>query len=133
MRALALAAIRLPYLRYVAVSAAALALDVAAVVTLVAGQLPPVAAAGIGYISGLALHWLLSSRLIFADRIRASEGGRRAQLVLFVISALVGLALTMAIVGVGTTLGSPLLVAKGVAIAVAFQSTWLLRRHIVFA
>ncbi|MGB3471707.1 MAG: hypothetical protein WBA51_12875 [Erythrobacter sp.] len=57
---------------------------------------------------------------------------RMRQKALFVISALVGLELTTAIVGLADWNGSDPRLAKGVAIIVAFTATWLLRRKIVF-
>ncbi len=121
------------YLRYVAVSGTALALDSGSFLALIGGGMPPVAAAGIGYTLGIAAHWWLSSRAVFADRMRPTLAGQRAQAALFVLTALVGLGLTMAIVGTGHALGLDARVAKLIAIAVAFQTTWLLRRRIVFA
>ena len=128
------AGLRVPiYVRYVAASGCALALDSATFLFLIALGVPPVAASGIGYSLGIAAHWLLSSRAVFADRVRSTETGRRAQVALFVLTALVGLALTMAIVGTGHALGLDARIAKLIAIGIAFQTTWLLRRHIVFA
>lgn len=121
------------YLRYVAVSAVALGLDTSTFLLLIGGGMPPVAASGIGYTLGIAAHWTLSSRAVFADKLAPSERGRRAQVLMFVLTALVGLGLTMAIVGTGHALGLDPRVAKLIAIAISFQSTWLLRRRIVFA
>ena len=47
-------------------------------------------------------------------------------------SALVGLGVTTAIVGGGSALGIDPRLAKLAAIVVSFQTTYLLRRHIVF-
>ena len=127
------ARLRVPvYARYVMASAFALGLDSATFLMLIGAGVPPVAAAGLGYSLGIAAHWLISSRAVFADRVRATDTGRRAQMALFVLTALVGLALTMAIVGTGHALGLDPRIAKLIAIGVAFQTTWLLRRHIVF-
>ena len=54
------------------------------------------------------------------------------QKALFVISALIGLALTTAIVGLGDAAGFDPRVAKLAAIAVSFTATWLLRAKLVF-
>ena len=51
---------------------------------------------------------------------------------LFVGSALVGLAVTTAIVGTGSAFGFDPRIAKLAAIVFSFQTTYLLRRHIVF-
>ena len=124
---------RIPaYVRYVGVSGVALGLDSATFLLLIAGQMAPVTASGVGYTLGIVAHWLLSSRAVFADRLAASDAGRRRQAALFVLTALVGLALTMAIVGTGHAMGLDPRLAKLVAIAVSFQSTWLLRRYFVF-
>src|SRR3546814_19692316 len=82
---------------------------------------------------GILVHWLVSSRLVFADGTAArGSGERHRQKLLFVGSALVGLAVTTAIVGAGSALGLDPRLAKLAAILVRFQTTYLLRRHIVF-
>src|SRR3546814_2523955 len=69
----------------------------------------------------------------FADGAAArGTGERHRQKLLFVGSAFVGLAVTTAIVGGGSALGLDPRLAKLAAIVVSFQTTYLLRRHIVF-
>jgi small basic protein len=58
---------------------------------------------------------------------------RTRQKALFVASALVGLALTAGIVGLGAAAGVDPRVAKVAAVGVSFLATWLLRARIVFA
>ena len=95
--------------------------------------LSPMAASAVGYCAGILVHWLVSSRLVFADGAAArGTGERHRQKMLFVGSALVGLAVTTAIVGTGSALGLDPRLAKLAAIVVSFQTTYLLRRHIVF-
>ena len=76
----------------------------------------------------------LEASLDFLVRKAAERGTgeRHRQKLLFVGSALVGLAITTAIVGVGTAMGLDPRLAKLAAILVSFQTTYLLRRHIVF-
>ena len=125
---------RIPaYVRYVGASAIALGLDTGCFLLLIAAHLPPVAASGIGYTLGVVAHWLISSRAVFVAELAGDDAGRRRQALLFVLTALVGLATTMAIVGTGHALGLDARLAKLVAIVVSFQTTWLLRRRIVFA
>lgn len=122
------------YARYIGVSGAALGLDIGCFLVLLRADVPPVAASSLGYCVGLALHWLLSSRLVFAATSAARGSARRtSQKALFVVSALVGLAITTAIVALGTSLGLDPRLAKLAAVALAFQATWLIRRSIVFA
>lgn len=121
-----------PYLRYIAVSAAALGVDLGIYfVTLHLGVVAALAAA-VGYLSGVAVHWILSSRLVFDD---VAERGlaRTKQKALFLTSAFVGLGLTVAIVALATRFGFDPRLAKLAAVAVSFQTTYLLRRTIVFA
>jgi putative flippase GtrA len=63
-----------------------------------------------------------------------AEGGmaRTRQKALFVISALIGLALTTAIVGAADWSGFDPRIAKALAIMVSFLVTWLIRSRIVF-
>ena len=110
-----------------------LASDAGLFLLLLDAGLPPMAASAIGYCAGILVHWLVSSRLVFADGAAArGTGERHRQKLLFVGSALVGLAITTAIVGAGTALGLDPRLAKLAAIVVSFQATYMLRRHIVF-
>jgi putative flippase GtrA len=121
------------YTRYIGASIVSLAVDFAIfMATLGLGILPAVAAAT-GYVAGIVCHWAISSRLVFTAQIAASAAGRRQQQALFVLSALVGLGITTGIVGIGSRYGLDPRIAKGVAIVVSFQATYVLRRKVVFA
>lgn len=120
------------YSRYAVASALSLGVDVSLFTFLVAAMLPAGLASACGYVAGIAVHWLVSSRLVFADSLRRGRARRRQQL-LFIVSALAGLAITIGIVGIGTALGLPPLVAKLIAIVASFQATWLMRSRLVFA
>ena len=76
---------------------------------------------------------MISSRVVFAATVAADAAGRRQQQALFILSALVGLGITTAIVGLGSRYGLDPRIAKGVAIVVSFQATYVLRRKVVFA
>lgn len=123
--------VQLTYTRYIVASVAALATDVAIFMGLLSGGMEPAAASAIGYVCGIAVHWILSSRAVFTTVGYATT--RHRQRALFVGSALVGLALTTAIVGVGHAMGLDPRLAKIAAIAVSFHVTYLLRKTIVFA
>ena len=121
------------WLRYIGASVLALATDAGLFLVLLAGGMTPVSASATGYIMGILVHWLVSSRLVFADGAAArGSGERNRQKALFVGSALVGLAITTGIVGGGSALGLDPRIAKLIAIAVSFQATYMLRRHVVF-
>ena len=121
------------WLNYLLASGLALGSDAGLFLLLLDGGLSPVAASAVGYCAGILVHWLISSRLVFADGTAArGTGERHRQKLLFVGSALVGLAVTTAIVGSGSALGLDPRLAKLAAIVVSFQTTYLLRRHIVF-
>jgi len=77
-------------------------------------------------------HWQISSRLVFADRLAPAREGRRRQQALFVISALLGLVCTTAIVALATAQGMPVVIAKAAAMGAAFMSVWLVRLMFVF-
>lgn len=123
---------RVTWLRYVGASAVALGVDMTVFLASHAGGLNPATAAALGYSAGIVAHWLLSSRLVFADARRDGAAQVRQQ-GLFVLSAIVGLLLTVAIVGLGSVIGVPAILAKLVAVGVSFQATYLLRSRIVFA
>jgi putative flippase GtrA len=124
---------RLPYLRYVAASAGALAADFACFLAALTLAVPPVAASAIGYSAGIVAHWWLSSRAVFVGGLAQQGSARRRQQALFLGSAIVGLATTTTIVGIGAHAGIDPRLAKIAAVALSFQATWLLRSRIVFA
>ncbi|MCW5646640.1 MAG: GtrA family protein [Sphingopyxis sp.] len=121
------------WLNYLLASVLALGSDAVLFLLLLDWGLAPMPASAVGYCAGILVHWLVSSRLVFADGAAArGTGERHRQKMLFVGSALVGLAVTTAIVGTGSALGLDPRLAKLAAIVVSFQTTYLLRRHIVF-
>lgn len=120
------------FVRYILASVGALAVDVGSFLALLSIGLAAAPASAVGYSLGILAHWLMSSRAVFQDSVAEGGMARTRQKALFVISALVGLALTTAIVGIGDWSGIDPRMAKLAAIAVAFAATWLLRSRIVF-
>lgn len=120
------------FLRYVAASLGALAVDVGSFLALMSLGMAAAPASAVGYSLGILAHWLMSSRAVFQDSVAAGGAARTRQKALFVISALIGLILTTAIVGFGDWSGVDPRLAKGAAIVVSFIATWLLRSRIVF-
>ena len=121
------------FLRYVAVSIGALAADMTVFLLLLEIGMPAMAASAVGYSIGIFAHWILSSRKVFHDRV--SEKGtiaRTQQKAMFLASALMGLVLTMIVVGAGTALGIDARIAKVVAIGTSFMLTYLLRNVVIF-
>lgn len=121
------------FLRYVGASAFALAADMGLFLLLLGGGMPAPVASAVSYTVGIGAHWLVSSRLVF--RAGAAPGGaeRWRQKLLFLLSAFVGLALTVAIVAIGEIVHGDARVAKLAAIAVSFVATYILRKTIVFS
>lgn len=120
------------FVRYLAASAGALAVDMGTFLALLALGAWPAAASAASYSLGIVAHWLLSSRAVFADTVAGPGVGRTRQKALFVGSALAGLALTTAIVGLGDLAGLDPRLAKLAAIGASFALTWLLRVRVVF-
>ena len=120
------------FVRYVLASVGALAVDVVSFLALLSAGVVAAPASAIGYSLGILAHWLMSSRAVFQDNVAEGGMARTRQKALFVISALVGLALTTAIVGAGDWSGIDPRIAKGAAIVVSFLVTWLLRSRVVF-
>ena len=121
------------YTRYVGASVVALGVDFAIFMAALSLGVPPALAAAAGYIAGIVCHWLISSRMVFTAQLAATAAGRRQQQGLFILSALVGLGITTGIVGMGSRYGLDPRLAKGVAIVVSFQATYMLRKKVVFA
>lgn len=124
--------IALRFTRYVLASVGALAVDLGAFLALLAMAAAPWAASATGYSLGILAHWLLSSRTVFGADVAERGAARTRQKALFVISALIGLGLTTAIVAGAAAGGIDPRLAKLVAIAASFFTTWLLRNRIVF-
>lgn len=121
------------YRRYGLISLAAMLLDVNVYIWLLGAGMAAAAAAVAGYLAGCALHWILSSRLVFADGAYAvGTMARQRQKALFVVSALIGLGLTVVVIDVSSGLGAGPLMAKALAIGISFQAVWFVRRALVF-
>lgn len=118
--------------RYLLASVGALAADAGFFLVLLGLGLRSAIAAVAGYCLGIAVHWVLSSRAVFADRVAAHGVVRTRQKAMFIASAMIGLALTAAIVMLGESIGSDPRLAKLIAVAVSFVATWLLRSSVVF-
>jgi putative flippase GtrA len=124
---------QLTLIRYVIVSVGALAVDMGVFLALLQGGMASTVAAAVGYSVGIVTHWLLSSRKVFQDRV--SDRGTRErtqQKAMFVVSALLGLVVTMSIVGVGEAIGVDPRIAKLMAIGISFMLTYLLRNLLIF-
>ncbi|NCP11084.1 MAG: GtrA family protein [Sphingomonadales bacterium] len=131
MRASLLSFHRWTYVRYLLASVVALGADMALFLLLIKPAGPVAASAG-GYIFGILIHWLISSRVVFAQQAATVAQLRNRQKTLFLASAIAGLALTIGIVWVGDVAGLDPRIAKLIAVAVSFQTTYLLRKRIVF-
>ena len=120
-------------LRYLLVSVVALMADMGCFLALLALGALATPASAAAYGLGILVHWFLSSRAVFADSVAAYGAERTRQKALFVISALVGLGLTTAIVAMAGQAQIDPRLAKIAAVGVSFVVTWLLRNRIVFA
>jgi putative flippase GtrA len=118
--------------RYILASVGALAVDMGTFQALLSAGIPPVGASAVGYSIGIAVHWILSSRKVFADQVATGGIARTRQKAMFVVSALIGLGVTTLIVGGASAAGLDPRVAKLCAIVVSFTVTWLLRKRVVF-
>jgi len=124
---------RATYLRYLAASVVALGVDVSLFLVLQASGMPVALLSALSYSAGILVHWLISSRLVFAGDLRAIGIDRARQQALFLLSAFAGLLITVAIVSLAVQFGLDARLAKLVAVAASFQATYLLRAKIVFA
>lgn len=118
--------------RYVLVSCAALGVDTIITLNFTWAGLPPALCAAAGYVVGLGLHWVLSSRFVFAAELSASQGARARQAALFFASGIGGLAVTVSTFTTAVTLGVPALIAKAFAVGISFVVVYLIRRHLIF-
>lgn len=124
---------RATYLRYLAASVVALGVDFSLFLALRTTGMPIALLSALSYSAGILVHWLISSRLVFAGELRDIGIDRARQQALFLLSALAGLLITVAIVSLAVQFGIDARLAKLVAVAASFQATYLLRAKIVFA
>jgi len=120
------------FARYLGASIAALACDVALFLLLLRAEIPPMAASAAAYMAGIIVHWILSTRFVFDSGMVARGIARTRQKGMFVVTALIGLAINTLIVGCGDLLGLDPRLAKLAAIAVSFQATYVARRTTIF-
>lgn len=121
------------FVRYVLASLGALAADIGCFMALIAHGHSAAAAAATGYGVGILAHWFLSSRKVFTGMVAPGGRARTRQKALFVLSAMVGLGCTTAIVGLGGLAGIDPGLAKLTAIPTSFLATWAIRSRIVFS
>jgi putative flippase GtrA len=120
------------FLLYAAVSALALAVDVAILYFATASfALPSYLAAAFAYAIGLAVHYVLSVRYVFTYRRMATQ--RRTEIMVYALSGLIGILLSAGIVHAGDLLGQSLAVSKLIAIAVSFIAVFMVRKVTLFS
>jgi len=119
-------------MRYGAVSAVALAVDMGLFLGLTGSGLGAVPSAVAGYAAGLVVHFVLSSRLVF-DAARTGKG--RFRLIgEYVLSGIAGLLVTAATVAMLVEVaGLAPLPGKAAAVVLSFIVVFVIRRSIVFA
>lgn len=128
LRALAAPIARLMFARYLLASICALSCDFAAFLALDRGGASPVTAAVGGYGVGLVVHWLISTRFVFALDQRPTH----AQRIGFVASAMLGMGVTMILVGALSALGLAPPLAKLLSVPVSFLTVYAIRKYGVF-
>ncbi|MDO7835877.1 GtrA family protein [Sphingobium sp. HBC34] len=120
---------RLMFARYLLASIAALSCDFIAFLALDHGGATPAVAAVGGYAVGLAIHWIISVRFVFS----MAGGPSPVQRVGFVVSALLGMGVTMVMVSALSALGLAPAIAKLLSVPVSFLSVYAIRKYGVFA
>lgn len=122
---------RINSIRYSFASLLALGADMLLFTLLLHQGAEPVPATMAGYSLGLLLHWPLLARLVLARHGVIFLTRRRRQQRLFLLSGLIGLAISCLIVGLGTALGLPPHISRLTAIAAAFPIVCWLRRPVI--
>jgi putative flippase GtrA len=117
---------------YTLVSAVALAIDLVIFHVLTLGGMRAAVAGVFGYGVGLILHYGLSVRYVFKASCETKTRLRR--FAEFVVSGLIGIAITWLIIALATELlHLPPLIGKIAAVGVSFVTVFILRKSIVFA
>jgi len=120
------------FARYFSSSVVALGADAGSFLILLQLGVAPAPAAASGFMVGVAVQWLVTSRIMFADCVATRGPARRRQQAMFAASALFGLVLTTTIVGGAAALAFNPRLAKLVAVAVSFVTTSAWRHLLVF-
>lgn len=117
---------------YTAVSALALASDLASYFALMNAGWPAFAAGVSGYIFGMFVHFVLSSRFVFKiDQTAKSETRLLGE---FALSGVAGLAVTASVIATATNVfAAGPLTAKLCAVILSFIVVYSIRRMVVFA
>lgn len=118
--------------RYPLASAAALAFDGGAFVSLLALGVDPVLATLAAYGSGVAVHWLLSTRFVFSQSSKLTGAARSLAKLLFILTAILGLAVSGVTVSWSISLGAGPVTAKAIAVIASYIVTYVSRRQFVF-
>lgn len=118
--------------RYLSAGIVALAADSGSFLALMRAGLNPVAAAALGFGVGIAVNWVVASSLMFASDIAPDAAQRARQRMLFVVTALLGLAMTTGIIAACTAMGLDPRLGKLIAVAVSFTVTSALRDWLIF-
>lgn len=121
------------FARYISSSVIALGADTGCFLIFLQLGMSPALAAASGFMVGIVVHWLVSSRVMFASYVAATGAERRRQQAMFLATALLGLGLTTGIVGGAAAMAINPRLAKLVAIAVSFTTTSGLRHLLVFS
>ena len=120
---------RLMFARYLLASICALSSDMALFLMLDhVGAVPMLAAFG-GYAVGLVVHWTISIRFVFDT----GTGPTHAQRAGFVASALLGMGITLSMVGGLSLIGVAPTIAKLLSVPVSFLTVYAIRKYGVFA
>ncbi|EQB08567.1 hypothetical protein L288_07665 [Sphingobium quisquiliarum P25] len=120
---------RFTFTRYLMASVIALCADMLLFLALLKAGAPPAAAGFAGYAGGLLLHWMISIRFVFVPSEQATHGQRIG----FVVSAVIGLALTTGLISGLTGAGLAPALAKLIAIPVSFLAVYAIRKYGVFS
>lgn len=133
VRTLALMLARLTLARYLLASVCALSSDMALFLMLDHLGAPPLVAAFGGYAIGLVVHWTISIRYVFDINTKYGSGPTHAQRAGFIASALLGMVLTLGIVGGLSHVGIAPAIAKLLSVPVSFLTVYAIRKYGIFA
>jgi putative flippase GtrA len=119
------------FLLYTVVSAIAWLVDVAVLYfAAMSLGMPHYLSAAIGYTVGLLVHYLLSVRFVFVYRKMAGQW--RSEALVYLLTGLLGVVLSAAIVHAGSLLGLPLIISKVIATVITFVAVFAVRKIVLF-
>lgn len=117
--------------RYLVASIIAFVADTATFFLLLQMRVNISLASAIAYLLGVAVHWYISTHIVFPDKVKGGVT-KQVQGLLFLGSAFLGLGITVAVITEMVAMGISPAIAKGCAVILSFGAVYAIRKWGIF-